>query len=217
MSADYQDRALIALDRAQSALGECRTVMEAKKLADAAEAARIYLERTHASEQTVARAAEIRTLAVSQMGEFLREMPKNQGALPGKTGAKAEPVLDPTPTLASIGITKKESSQAQKLAAIPRDERERRIRLLKATGQQPTPAKVLAVESSVKPAGPGSGEVTAAEMLAKSGFKLPADVAAEAAEAAKDSAKLWRLKCLWKKTGKRDRAAFKTWIQTWED
>lgn len=81
---------------------------------DVAEAARVYLERTNASVETVNRAAEIRSLAERQMGEFLKVMPKNQGALPGKTGSKSEPVLDPTPTLAEIGISKKQSATAQK-------------------------------------------------------------------------------------------------------
>lgn len=31
----------------------------------------------------------------------------NQGAIPGKTGSKAEPVLDPRPTLSDAGIDRK--------------------------------------------------------------------------------------------------------------
>lgn len=55
-----------------------------------------------------------------QMGEFLKAMPKNQGGnletlKNVSTGTKPEPVESP-PTLREIGITKKQSSQAQKLA-----------------------------------------------------------------------------------------------------
>jgi hypothetical protein len=39
-------------------------------------------------------------------GEMLCELPKNQGAIPGKTGSKARPVLDNTPTLADLGVSK---------------------------------------------------------------------------------------------------------------
>ena len=38
----------------------------------------------------------------------------NQGAIPGKAGSKAAPVLDPRPTLASAAIDKKLSIKAQK-------------------------------------------------------------------------------------------------------
>lgn len=51
-------------------------------------------------------------------GELLMNGPKNQGAIPGKTGTKTKPVLDPTPTLAEQNITKKESSQAQAYATV---------------------------------------------------------------------------------------------------
>jgi hypothetical protein len=45
---------------------------------------------------------------------------RNKGAKPGKTGNKALPLLDDTaPTLAELGITKNESSKAQRLAALP--------------------------------------------------------------------------------------------------
>jgi hypothetical protein len=43
----------------------------------------------------------------------------NQGAVPGKSGSKGEPLLDPRPTLADAGIDKKLSSRAQAVAAIP--------------------------------------------------------------------------------------------------
>lgn len=88
----------------------------------AAEAARVYLERTHASAETVNRAAEIRTLAERQMGEFLKTMPKATGTAgmgrPKIGSAEQEPPKSSEPTLASIGITKKQSSTAQKLANI---------------------------------------------------------------------------------------------------
>ena len=75
-----------------------------------------------ASVATVNNATEIRLLAERQMGEFLKQMPKNEGAK--GSGSNQHEVRLPTgtaptpPTLASIGITKKQSSTAQKLAAI---------------------------------------------------------------------------------------------------
>ncbi|MBW7893677.1 MAG: hypothetical protein H3C27_01085 [Opitutaceae bacterium] len=81
-------------------------------------------ERTNASAETVNRATEIRLLAERQMGEFLKGMPKATGAAghagPGRGNVvpMANRVSD-TPTLAEIGISKKQSATAQKLADIP--------------------------------------------------------------------------------------------------
>jgi hypothetical protein len=143
------DGALIQLDRAQLALAECKTAMEAKQVSDIAEAARVYFERINASVETVNRAAEIRTLAERQMGAFLKEMPKAKGCEHGGRasidGSRAEPSNSPA-TLAEIGITKKQSSTAQKLASIPTEEFHERVAVLKAGGETPLPSKVLAFD-----------------------------------------------------------------------
>lgn len=136
------DGALIQLDRAQLALAECKTAMEAKQISDIAEAARVYLERTNASVETVNRAAEIRTLAERQMGAFLKDMPKQHGA---RDGVPEENSVRPA-TLAEIGITKKQSATAQKLAAIPTEEFHERVAVLKAGGETPLPSRVLAFD-----------------------------------------------------------------------
>ena len=46
----------------------------------------------------------------------------NQGALPGKTGLKGNPVLDTRPTLSNVGIDKNLANRARKLASVPEDE-----------------------------------------------------------------------------------------------
>lgn len=178
------DTALVQLDRAKLALAECKTAMEAKQIADVAEAARVYLERTNASSEAVNRATEVRILAERQMGDFLRQMPKNQGGDPVPHKNR----VDEPPTLAEIGITKKQSARAQKLAEIPADELQDRIAVAKIDGKLST-AKVL---------------------LYPAGFSERAIRAGEAAEM--ESQNLWKLKQIWKKTKKADRAAFKAWI-----
>jgi hypothetical protein len=138
-----QDTALVKLSAARTALAECRTVMGAKQIAAAAEAARVYLERTHASAATVNEATEIRLLAEKQMGEFLAVSPKHP---PGPETQKEIPAarvgISP-PTLAEIGITYKESASAQKLAAIPTPEFHARIEAIKEAGEKLSTAKVL--------------------------------------------------------------------------
>jgi len=116
--------------------------MEAKQIADAAEAARVYLERTHASAETVNRATEIRLLAERQIGEFPKVMPKamgTRGQLDGRnpdgserSGPSREEGPETQPTLAEIGITYKQSSRAQQLADIPVEEFKERVAVAKA-------------------------------------------------------------------------------------
>jgi hypothetical protein len=114
----HNDAAIVKLDAARHALAECKTVLEAKQIADVAEAARVYLERTNASIETVNRAVEIRTLAEGQMGNFLKQMPKATGGEHGgraKIDGRRSRPSNPTPTLTSLGLTKNESSRAQKV------------------------------------------------------------------------------------------------------
>lgn len=89
------------------------------------------------------RAAEIRTLAERQMGAFLKQMPNSKTG-PKQLGAEMEP--NSPPTIAKIGITKKQSSTAQKLASIPTEEFHERVAVLKAGGETPLPSKVLAFD-----------------------------------------------------------------------
>lgn len=136
------DTALAKLSAARALLTECRTVMEAKGVADAAEAARVYLERTNASVATVNQATEVRLLAERQMGVFLKTTPKNGGAKGvGKSAVKGVDRTQPR-TLAQIGITKNESSQAQKLADVPEEEFKERIAVAQASGGKLTRSAV---------------------------------------------------------------------------
>ena len=70
------------------------------------------------------------TLAERQMGAFLKQMPKNDGARGvGKSGVPPE-----NPTLADMGIDKKLSATAQKLANIPEPEFRERVASLPRCG-----------------------------------------------------------------------------------
>lgn len=62
--------------------------------------------------------AFLRPLAERQMGAFLKTMPKAKPAGSNQHEDRCRPETAP-PTLAEIGITKKQSATAQKLADIP--------------------------------------------------------------------------------------------------
>ena len=143
------DRAITQLSNARLALAECKTVMEAKGIADAAEAARVYLERTKASVDTVNEASEVRLMAEKQMGEFLKVTPKQDGGDAMK--ARSLPGTEVPPTLSDMGITKKESARAQKLASLPRKELHRRIEAGKAAGKLTIAAVMNPPEEVVYP------------------------------------------------------------------
>ena len=75
--------------------------------------------------------------ALAYLGRMLRETPRNVGAVEGKTGIKGKPVLDDTPTLSDLGLDKKTSSLAQKIAGLTPEQ-------LKAVrNERQSPAKVL--------------------------------------------------------------------------
>lgn len=163
------DTALVQLSRAQSALAECKTAMEAKQIADMAEAARVYLERTNASVATVNHATEIRLLAERQMGEFLKQMPKATGARMVGGDESGKPVVTggnrrDVETLAEIGITKKQSHVAQKLATIPEPEFRERIAVAKCDGGKLSTAKVLSFDQPKPEATPVATEAPVIEL-----------------------------------------------------
>jgi hypothetical protein len=135
------DQPLAKLDLARHALAECKTAMEAKQISDVAEAARVYLERTNASAETVNEATEIRLLAERQMGAFLKRTPVAVGGNP-----KSPPVDaagGPAITRGQMGISHHEATRAQKLADIPEPEFKERIAVVKAGGEKLSTAKVI--------------------------------------------------------------------------
>lgn len=86
---------------------------------------------TNASEAAVARATEIRELAVRQMGEFLKQMPDAPRGVKKQLGSDVEP--NATPTLAEIGITKNQRRVRKSWQPIPAEEFHERIPAALAT------------------------------------------------------------------------------------
>src|SRR5262249_20291011 len=78
---------------------------------------------------------------------------KNKGAIPGKTGRKGKPVLDPTPKLADLGVTKTQSSRWQELAGLPKQEFENKV-----TCATKTAVAAIDAPPSDKRSGKGKGK-----------------------------------------------------------
>lgn len=144
------DSVILSMKRASTALAEAKTIQQTKKILDVAHAAEIYAKRQHLGEEAMDIALSIKVEALRKLGEMLLTTPKATGAKGlsggGTRGSKKAPRVDDAPTLEELGLTKKESAVAQKLAALSETEfdqvREGHI----------TVAKALAVVSQSKPA-----------------------------------------------------------------
>ncbi len=109
------DGVIVSMKRASMALAEAVTISQTKKIVDVAAAAEIYAKRQHLSEEAEQMAATVKVEALRKLGEMLAAAPKNEGARGvGKGG-----VPNRHPTLDQLGLTKKESAVAQKIAALP--------------------------------------------------------------------------------------------------
>lgn len=158
------DTVLQKLDRCAVLLAECRTAEQAKRLADVSEAARVYANRVGASREVVNQAAEYKLRAERRLGEILaitERAKRPPGPGRGKVGSPAVPTLSDVATLSDMGLSKKVSSRAQKLAAVPADIFEAKI--AQAKGRQKNwafppsrtapPGRLCIEQNSPSPAG----------------------------------------------------------------
>ena len=147
---------IIKLDQATQLLSECNTIQKAKEFRDMAEAARHYAKTHGLSIEASNNATEIKIRAEKLMGDMLRESPKNNGTkgqLNGRNssgGVEVDTAREDTPTLADIGLTKKQSSQFQQIASIPQDIFEGHIAEIKAKEQEITTAGLLKIAKSLQ-------------------------------------------------------------------
>ena len=108
------------LDQARTALIEAKTTGQTKAVVGSAAAAELYARRQHLGEEAEQYARELKFDAERKLGDLLKDAPKNKGArLSGKGigGPIVEPPSD-TPTLKELGLDKKQSARAQKLASL---------------------------------------------------------------------------------------------------
>jgi hypothetical protein len=114
------DLVVVRLDSARLTLREAKTIQETKQLLDVAAAAEIYAKRQQLSEETIGYAHSIKIEALRKLGEMLKETPRAAGGQPYQksTSTKSERVEN-MPTLTDLGIDRKTSSIAQKLATLP--------------------------------------------------------------------------------------------------
>lgn len=122
--------ALVRYEAARAALQAAHDVDEVKDIRDKAQAMAAYARQAQ-DNAMVLWASEIKVRAERRAGEMLAEMPKHNGGRPAKTGNSASPVSE---TLKDMGVSKRQSAQWQKVAAIPDEKFEKVVEEMKDAG-----------------------------------------------------------------------------------
>ncbi len=110
------DTVIVRLEAARAALAEAKTIQQSKAIADVAAAAEIYARRQKLGEEAVDFAHSVKIEALRLLGEILKDTPKAKARF---DGTSKEPSRNGADTLADLGVDKKTSAMAQKLAALP--------------------------------------------------------------------------------------------------
>lgn len=121
------DIVLSKLDKAYELLAEA-DIYQTKNILDMAVAAETYAKRQKMSEDSILRATSIKVEALRQLGNMLKDAPKQTAAYRkggGSKGAKKELILFAPPTLADMGLDKKTSKLAQDIASLPEEQIEK--------------------------------------------------------------------------------------------
>jgi hypothetical protein len=120
-----EDVILARIDKARIILREANTLLKVKRVMAIAKAAEVYAKEIKATIGTQNYAAEIRLRAARRLGEILSVAPKAKppsGKGQKRTDRRYTQSTDGSETLASIGISKNESSRSQVLASVPEKE-----------------------------------------------------------------------------------------------
>jgi len=170
------DAVVVSMMRASSALAQAQTIQQTKKILDVAHAAEIYAKRQKLGEEAMGMAASIKVEALRKLGEMLKATPRAKGEI--LRGSISVPRGNDADTLAELGLTKKESAVAQKLAALP-DEDFNQVR----DGHVSIAKAIAAVESTKPKATPPPAADPEPENFGPDADELEAQAKAEAADA----------------------------------
>lgn len=108
------DGVIVKLDLARVALSEAKTLQETKNILDVAAAAEIYARRQQLGEEAIGYAHAIKIEALRLLGEMLKD-----GQASGQVAKRGDHKGSGKEHLADIGIDRKVSMVAQRLADLP--------------------------------------------------------------------------------------------------
>lgn len=143
LSVVQNDSVIIRLIQAGTALTEAKTIQQTKKIVDIAAAAEIWAKRQQLGDEAESIALSIKLDALRQLGGMIQNTPLNAGNI--LRGTKMVPRGNQGLTLKELGLDKKTSSIAQKLAALP----EKAFKQVREGHE--TISKALAAVKTIKP------------------------------------------------------------------
>lgn len=118
-----EDLVIAKLDKARVALYEASTIQEAKRFVDLGATAEVWARQQKLGNEIIDYAHSFKIEALRRLGEMLAASERNKGAKGSVvSGSKRVPVKDDRPTLADLGLDKKTSSLAQKIADLPEEQ-----------------------------------------------------------------------------------------------
>lgn len=164
------DSVIVSMTRASMALAEAVTIGQTKTLIDVAYAAEIYSKRHHLSDEAIHQATAVKVEATRKLGEILKATPKAKARF--DEGSKKVPSRNDALTLEELGLSKKESAVAQKLASLPEDQFEQ-VRL----GNVTIAKAIAAVDAKPKEAPAKPALAVVAPVIAPEDEYTPLDAA----------------------------------------
>lgn len=114
-----ESTSIACLLRAEVALNDASSILVVKELLDQGAAVSVWAERHGIAAANRARLDRFILNAERRLGQLLATMPKAEGGRPSDETSNTASPVSATPTLKSLGITKRLSSEAQKLAKLP--------------------------------------------------------------------------------------------------
>lgn len=115
-----KDLVIAKLDKARVALYEASTIQEAKRFVDLGATAETWARQQKLGGEIVDYAHSFRIEALRRLGEMLQESERADGGDAQRT--RFQKGTESPPTLADLGLDKKTSSIAQRLAALPAEQ-----------------------------------------------------------------------------------------------
>jgi hypothetical protein len=141
VASERKNPLLVKLDLARRALAEARTIEETKMIRDVAKAAADLMKQQQFSEEAVRDAVELQLRAAYQLGEFLTENVSHGGGGDRKSQSPDVTVIRDIPD----GVSKRQSSDWQQMASLPKDKFEEYLR----TEKKPTTTGAVRVAKEI--------------------------------------------------------------------
>lgn len=143
---------LALIDRARAALAQAETLADIGAVREIAERARRYASAAKLGREAENHAARLRLEAERKAGALLAETEKARGAASPQRGNTVLPRDEAPPRLQDLGVTKKQSSDWQRMARVPDEVFEAHVSEVARKGEPLTTSGVVQVARQIEKA-----------------------------------------------------------------